>query len=106
MTYRQYRDDQDVHWQVWDIHPVEIARQLRATGDTSGAGQSTPAPRTRMAVSGELVAGWLCFESPTERRRLWPIPSGWEQLTDRELQALCAGAARTPQRQPRGAPRW
>jgi hypothetical protein len=39
--------------------------------------------------------GWLLFESPTEKRRLAPVPPDWESLSDEALAALCAGA--TPQ---------
>jgi hypothetical protein len=98
MAHRQYRDEQDVMWQVWDIHPIEVARQLRAHADAD----HSPA---RMAVSGELVGGWLCFESAREKRRLWPIPAGWEELSDAELTALCASAVNAPERSPGRLPR-
>lgn len=105
MTHREYRDEQDVVWQVWDIHPLEVARRLRTHGpeststgaDVTGLPNASP-PRTRTALSGELAEGWLCFESAREKRRLWPIPSGWEYLSDVELTALCASAAQAPER--------
>ena len=102
-------DEQDVVWQVWDIHPTEVARRLRTlstangtdiTPDTSESAGALSAT-TRMAVSGELVGGWLCFESDREKRRLWPIPSGWEFLSDSELTNLCASASHAPERKPR-----
>ena len=105
MTHRQYRDEQDVEWQVWDIHPLEVTRRLRArapevapTGLEPCEMTSSAASWTPMAVSGELAGGWLCFESAVEKRRLWPIPSGWELLSDMELTALCARAAQAPER--------
>ena len=109
MTYRQYRDEQDVMWQVWDIRPTEVARRLRTLSTESGPDLTTDTTEspgvlsatTRMAVSGELVGGWLCFESDREKRRLWPIPSGWELLSDAELTNLCASAAQTPERKQR-----
>ena len=97
MAHRLYRDEQDVVWQVWDIHPVEVERQLRKDEAPAVTG-GTPETRTRMAVSGELVGGWLCFESARERRRLWPIPTGWEFLSDAELTQLCVSAVSTPDR--------
>lgn len=30
--------------------------------------------------------GWLVFESPTEKRRLAAVPTGWEELSDAGLQ--------------------
>ena len=101
MAHRQYRDGQDVVWQVWDIHPMEVARQIRSHDADVGEASTPPPTRTRMAVSGELVGGWLCFESDREKRRLWPIPAGWEQLDDTELTALCAAAVPAPERKPR-----
>jgi|SRR5690349_4651838 len=105
MTHRQYRDEQDVEWQVWDIHPMEVTRRLNGRpNDAAPAGlepieaTTSAAMWTRMAVSGELAGGWLCFESAREKRRLWPIPSGWELLSDMELKALCASAAHAPER--------
>lgn len=32
--------------------------------------------------------GWLCFESPTEKRRLGPIPTDWKSVTEEELRRL------------------
>jgi hypothetical protein len=39
-------------------------------------------------------AGWLTFESLQEKRRLNPIPSRWEVMTEAELRALCEKARR------------
>ena len=94
MAHRQYRDERDVVWQVWDIHPIDVSRQLRSHEATADHGPM------RMAVSGELVGGWLCFESDREKRRLWPIPAGWETLSDAELTLLCASAVNAPERRP------
>lgn len=47
-------------------------------------------------LSPDLARGWLSFESGLERRRLAPIPSGWESLDDGELVELCRRAAPTP----------
>jgi hypothetical protein len=49
-------------------------------------------------VSPGLELGWLVFESAFERRRLAPIPSDWERLSDDELSALCARATALPVR--------
>jgi hypothetical protein len=38
-------------------------------------------------------SGWLCFESPTEKRRLTPLPSGWQSLTIEQLASLLLTAA-------------
>ncbi len=45
-------------------------------------------PSTRNAVADALRAGWLTFECAVEKRRLSPIPDGWEQTDDASLLAL------------------
>jgi hypothetical protein len=57
----------------------------------------------RVPVAEVWINGWLAFESNDEKRRLTPIPDGWDRLSDRELQNLLeaagAVAARRPPRQ-------
>ena len=49
-----------------------------------------------MRLAPELRQGWLCFECAGERRRLAPIPDGWELLTESELTMLCQCARPAP----------
>jgi hypothetical protein len=39
-------------------------------------------------------SGWLTFESLQEKRRLNPIPSRWEAMSEEELRMLCENAKR------------
>jgi hypothetical protein len=55
--------------------------------------------RPRAALGGALADGWLCFLAGEERRRIAPIPTGWERLDDHALLALLA---RAPGVVPRG----
>ncbi len=56
-----------------------------------------------MSLRGTAYAnGWLCFESVTEKRRLAPIPEGWEFLDVPTLQQLCESAELVPARRARG----
>jgi hypothetical protein len=48
----------------------------------------------RITLSAGHGAGWLTFESLQEKRRLIPIPAGWETLGQPELRALCEKARR------------
>ena len=34
----------------------------------------------------------LIFSSRIDRRRVWPAPANWQQLTDDQLLSLCANA--------------
>ena len=60
-------------WTVWDVLPD----------------QHHPQSRQISALPEEMSGGWLCFESPEGKRRLYPIPPRWEQLPDDRLHLLC-----------------
>jgi hypothetical protein len=54
----------------------------------------------RVSVGGipkVVDKGWLCFERGSERRRLSPIPEGWQKAEDARL-ADWLGAARPTSR--------
>jgi hypothetical protein len=69
---RVFRDSRGVEWRVWSTHPT-----------------------TPSAVSADLRAGWLTFDSGAERRRVGPIPIGWETFSNEELESACRVAAAT-----------
>jgi hypothetical protein len=48
----------------------------------------------RITLSAGYGRGWLTFESLAEKRRLVPIPSGWEEASNAALRALCDQAKR------------
>lgn len=64
MAYREFTDPAGVVWRAWDTYPSSASN-----------------------VRSVYAAGWLGFESTTERRRLHPVPEGW---ADAEDDALCA----------------
>ena len=118
MTHRSFRDHNGIVWETWDVVPHRAerrtgerreaaGRQPRAVRDGSSGllerrgradRRAAPDPEPRVRVSPGLELGWLVFESRAERRRLAPIPRGWERLTERELEALCHRAAALPAR--------
>ena len=51
-------------------------------------------------VPEQFRGGWLCFQSFTERRRLAPIPLGWEGWDDRTLLSASEQGQRSPRRTP------
>lgn len=65
MPLREFEDADEVSWHVWDTVP----------GTTSG-------------LTDEYRSGWLTFDDGHERRRLAPIPDGWERLTAERLALL------------------
>ena len=66
MSIRILMDQGGMQWQVFEVFP-DSARASR--------GQ----------VPSSFRDGWLCFQSPYERRRLAPIPLGWQMWDDRAL---------------------
>jgi hypothetical protein len=106
MAYRTFVDRDGSYWQVWDSQPTKVERRL-ATGDRrhqqlfswrgterrSGIDRRTTAQRRIMLAEG-YGSGWLTFESLSEKRRLNPIPSRWEEMSQEQLRALCERAKR------------
>ena len=90
MPHRQFVDYEGTSWDVWEVRPQaaeEAIRRVREERLGSGSGRAGAAP-----VNRALEAGWLCFESAREKRRLAPIPERWVDSTQEGLQALCAQA--------------
>lgn len=100
MSHREFRDSAGTLWQVWEVHPGRVlsgGRERRSGTDRrAGSALTTPERRRRvdrrLSVSPELRQGWLAFRADDDRRRLTPIPSGWLDAPDRELERLCRSA--------------
>jgi len=71
---RQIRDAAGVEWMVYEVNPSVRER------------------RTIETLPEGYRRGWLCFESPHEKRRLTPLPADWEELTIEELSTLLGAA--------------
>jgi len=54
--------------------------------------------QSRARLPGPYRTGWLAFESEEEKRRLSPIPDGWQSLPEDGLLELCDRAERVPRR--------
>jgi hypothetical protein len=57
----------------------------------SGLDRRTVSQR-RITLGEGYGRGWLTFESLDQKRRLIPIPGGWDSATQEELRILCAKA--------------
>jgi len=71
--------------------PVENAVHLieqRVLGDRRSS------RGTRGEISSEYSAGWLCFASDGEKRRLVPVPVNWMSANDAQLAEWCRIAKR------------
>lgn len=75
MPIREFTDSSKTRWLVWSTVP------------------------TIGGVVGPMRDGWLTFESSSARRRLIPIPAGWEDAPPSRLELMCRAASpvrRTP----------
>jgi hypothetical protein len=71
VAYREFNDANGVQWEVWEVSP------------------------TSSVASPNLNGGWLAFQTRTERRRLAPVPRGWDSLPSVGLQRLLSQAVAT-----------
>src|SRR5918992_3505691 len=97
MPHRQFTDSKQTTWEVWDVDPGQAERRLAAADRRRSS--RTPGERRRIAdrarvrIRSDLAHGWLAFESKHDKRRLTPIPTGWEALDASALERLCEQAA-------------
>ena len=112
MSYREFTDARGIRWEVWEVQrdvserrkTGERRRRLgppfegierRMTSDRRAAGGRGAAASLQTAARTSALGpprGWLAFQSRHERRRLEPIPPGWEAASEAELVALCETA--------------
>lgn len=81
---RGFTDSTGVEWRVWEVFPTKAGATFVESSHTSLKTSLKETP---------FANGWLCFESPIEKRRLAPIPDGWEFRDLTALEALCRKAA-------------
>src|SRR5688500_8369602 len=74
---RGFTDSTGVEWRVWEVIPSRAAIGTSAVTRSRTSLNSTP-----------YANGWLCFESDDQKRRLAPIPAGWELGTPTDISAL------------------
>jgi hypothetical protein len=81
MAHRKLTDLVGREWDVWEVNPTAIDQGMPDSG-------------VQRRVSERLQKGWLAFQCPHEKRRLSPIPPGWNELTDADLLALLERATK------------
>jgi hypothetical protein len=91
---RGFTDSTGVEWRVWEVLPSRVPKPSSVESLTRSSLKETP-----------FANGWLCFESADSKRRLAPIPKGWDFATGETLEELCQRATAVPlRRQGRFAP--
>lgn len=78
MSHRVFTDPDGITWQVWDVRPAT--------------------PTESIQLRTQYAGGWLAFESEHGRKRLVPIPDGWDEWPDQRLCEACAKASEQPDR--------
>jgi hypothetical protein len=108
MSYRTFLDTTGRRWEVWLVTPAaaerrKADRRASASGSADSAYESdrrrTPERRRgtfrrAVTVASEYSDGWLCFESEGEKRRLAPVPGGWEEAGPDRMSTLLQSAKR------------
>ena len=96
MALREFRDAFGRHWRVWDVQPLHLERRRATLGPPEGQPERRQRWDLRLVVAEELRGGWLTFETERHRKRLAPIPEGWELMTAEHLEQLCEVAETVP----------
>jgi hypothetical protein len=111
VSYRTFVDSAGRRWEVWLVTPA--AAERRRTDRRAKAGGSMTATthegvsdrritperrrnpfRRNLDVASEYSNGWLCFEGGGEKRRLAPVPDGWDQAGPDRLATWLQNAKR------------
>ena len=74
MAYVEFTDRAGRLWRVW---------------------YTMPANEVAASLPDDWKGGWLTFESGEEKRRLAPVPEGWDDLRPERLELLCRVAKPT-----------
>ena len=104
MPHRQFVDAAGTSWSVWDVRPTAVQPAREDAPPPSSSDAHFRAQIHVAPIDEALAAGWLCFECGEQKRRLAPIPPGWESLSTAALEQLCHTAPPV-QRKARGQPR-
>jgi hypothetical protein len=102
--YRTFLDARGRVWEVWMVHPSSIERRrMERRSPVENAvflieqrvlGDRRAHTGIRAAVATEYSAGWLCFASNGEKRRLAPVPVNWMSANDSQVAEWCRIAKR------------
>ena len=99
MPMREFADALGQIWQAWDTHPKGVTHVSK--GETAFtrfvANTAKREGREPTTVRDQYAEGWLTFKLANDRRRLTPIPEGWELADDATLQRYLSLASDTPE---------
>ena len=89
MSVRDFSDANGREWRAWDVTPDDLNARTKDED----------------YLAKLYYTGWIVFETKSgdEKRRLYPIPNGWSELPDAELEVLLYKAEIVPPRRLRAA---
>lgn len=84
MSVREFTDSSGRQWRAWDVVPDEL----------------NPRTKDEDYLAQLYYTGWIVFEamSGQDKRRLYPVPEGWDELPVAELEVLLRKAEIVPKR--------
>ena len=84
MAVREFTDHTGREWRAWDVVPDDLSARTK--------------DETYLAQL--YVTGWVVFETKDggDKRRLHPVPKGWSELPDADVERLLDKAEIVPQR--------
>jgi len=86
MALRTFKSHDGTEWNVWNVVPTLMHNDRK------------------VALSIGMTHGWLCFESHGVKRRIVPVPEGWEEWSDAELDTALASSQLVERRLPPDLP--
>lgn len=91
MAVREFTDGLGREWRVWDVTPDDL----------------NPRTKDEDYLAQLYYTGWLVFEAKAteSKRRLYPVPRGWNDLPDAQLEVLLEKAEVVPPRKLRSEKR-
>lgn len=109
MANRTFVDPRGVMWSVTVIVPQLTERRLTDRRSASAMVVDFRAERrmqpdrrhlreVRAPVREGFEQGWLVFDNGDEKRRLAPVPEGWERMSAQDLESLRSRAKPSHQR--------
>jgi len=87
VAYREFTGTNGIAWRVWSVVPTIIERSV-----ADGQERGVPHTSANIGVRPPFLSGWLSFEGGGEKRRLTPIPEGWETADVDQLERWCREA--------------
>jgi hypothetical protein len=95
---RVFVDAMGVTWRAWDVQAAVARRQIhrRKRQVMEYDGTERRRRRDRRFRRARTPVAWLAFASETEKRRIYPIPAGWESAPVDDLRRWCSEAVPPP----------